>query len=121
MFINLSKDKHSKLVFCNLAEMKNSFSNWTSVIHRFLLLWLVLISTRLIFWGLNASYFDLKAMDFIYTIPFDLSTIALYSLPLVFIHFFPLNKRYDFIKYRVVSIIFYMILIILIFKICTIC
>ena len=94
--------------------MKYSFTTWTSVIHRFLLLWLALISTRLFFWGLNASYFDLEAMDFMYTIPFDLSTIALYCLPIVFIHFFPLNKRYDFIKNRVVSIIFYLILIIFI-------
>ena len=95
--------------------MKNSFSNWTSIIHRFLLLWLALISTRLIFWGLNASYFDLEAIDFMYTIPFDLSTIALYCLPLLLIHFFPLNKRYAFIKKRVASIIFYVILISIIF------
>ena len=94
--------------------MKYSFGSWISVIHRFLILWLALISTRLIFWIVNASFLRVKAIDIVYTIPFDFCTIALYLLPLIFIHFLPTLKRLETAKKNIVSVLFYTILIIFI-------
>ena len=94
--------------------MKYSFGSWISVIHRFLILWLALISTRLIFWMVNASFLRVKLIDIVYTIPFDFSTIALYLLPFIFFHFLTTIRGFETAKKNIVSVLFYTILIIFI-------
>lgn len=94
--------------------MHNSFSIWSKIGLRFFLVWCALQVTRILFLIYNASFLNVAAADFIFTLPFDCCTIALYFLPYVFIYFFPVNSRYTPIKEQIGSSLFYLILVFLI-------
>jgi phosphoglycerol transferase MdoB-like AlkP superfamily enzyme len=69
--------------------------------------WGAIISTKMLFLAANFPYLKIRANDFIYAIPFDLSTVALYSLPQLFFYLFPLNKSLQAVKEKLVSFLFY--------------
>jgi phosphoglycerol transferase MdoB-like AlkP superfamily enzyme len=88
--------------------MNNSINHWTPITIRFLIVWGVLLCTKLLFLAGNFSYLNIGAYDFIYTIPFDLSTIALYSLPFLFFYLLPINKSLQRVKESLVNFLFYL-------------
>ncbi len=88
--------------------MNKSINHWTPITIRFLIVWGALICTKLLFLACNFSYLNIRSYDFIYAIPFDLSTIALYSLPFLFFHFLPINKSLQRIKESLVNFLFYL-------------
>ena len=88
--------------------MNNSINHWTPITIRFLIVWGVLLCTKLLFLAGNFSYLNIRAYDFIYAIPFDLSTIALYSLPFLFFYLLPINKSLQRVKESLVNVLFYL-------------
>ena len=69
--------------------------------------WGAIISTKMLFLAANFSSLNISANDFIYAIPFDLSTIALYSLPHLFFYLLPINKSLQAVKETLSSFLFY--------------
>lgn len=94
--------------------MSNSFSIWSKISLRFFLVWCALQVTRILFLIYNANFLKVTAADFIFTLPFDFCTIALFFLPYVFIYFFPVNSRYTPVKEQIGSVLFYLILVFII-------
>ncbi len=94
--------------------MNTSMHHWTPITIRFLMTWGAIISTKLLFLAANFSFLSISAHDFIYAIPFDLSTIALYSLPHLFFYLLPVNKSLQQIKEALASFLFYLTITIII-------
>ena len=87
--------------------MNTSMHHWSPIIIRFLMTWGAIISTKMLFLAANFSSLNISANDFIYAIPFDLSTIALYSLPHLFFYLLPINKSLQAVKETLSSFLFY--------------
>jgi len=94
--------------------MNNSINHWTPITIRFLIVWGVLLCTKLLFLAGNFSCLNIRAYDFIYAIPFDLSTIALYSLPFLFFYLLPINKSLQGVKEKLASFLFYLTITIIV-------
>ena len=94
--------------------MNTSMHHWTPITIRFLMTWGAIISTKLLFLAANFSFLSISAHDFIYAIPFDLSTIALYSLPHLFFYLLPVNKSLQPIKEALAGFLFYLTITIII-------